>query len=312
MTVTEFVRNLPVPICGLALGAASLDRFLLQNYDSYEFSIFAAVSAFLVMLFTLKILFGADVLRKDIGNPVLFGVLPTYPMTIMILATYMMDASETVAKILWICSLVSMFLMMPLFVRRFAVSFDIRNVFPSWFVMFIGCVVSSVTSTAMGFTDIGKMVFIFGLSSYAVLLPMILYRVIAVKGISEPVMPNLAIFAAPPNLLLVGYLTAYAGNANETMVGLLAVMGIVSYIAVLICVPFMVKRKFYPSYGALTFPLVISTVSIHMVGSFYGLSNGVFGALEVVSAIVAMTSVVYVLLRYVTFFINPEPSKPNA
>ena len=302
MTVKDFVENIPIPVCGLALGLASLDKYLSQTYDGYEYGIFAIISTILAILFLLKMTVGRKAFVKDLDSPVLFGVLPTFPMTVMILSTYVIDFSEIVAKTLWFVSLMSMFAMMFLFLRKFLIGFNIKNVFPSWFVMFIGCVVTSVTSVTMGFQDLGKAVFIFGLVAYAILLPLILYRVLIKKGIPEQAMPNLAIFTAPPNLLLVGYLAAFGTEANETVVTLWAIFGIISYFAVLAYLPFMMKRRFYPSYGAFSFPLVISMMSINSVGSFFDLSGGLYGILETASEVIAVAMVVYVLLRYIIFF----------
>ena len=309
MAVREFAEGIPIPVCGLALGLASLDRYLSSNYGSYQYGIFAAISTILVLLFVLKMTVGREAFRKDIESPILFGVLPTFPMTLMILSTYIVDTLEMVAQMLWIVSLASMFVMMFLFLRRFLVGFRIKNVFPSWFVMFIGCVVASVTSVAIGFADIGKTVFIFGVVAYAVLLPLISYRVLIKKGIPEQAMPNLAIFTAPPNLLLVGYLAAFGTDANETVVLIWAVFGIISYFMVLAYLPFMMRRKFYVSYGAFTFPLVISMMSINSIGEFFDLSGGLYGILEKASEAIAVAMVVYVLIRYVAYFIGIATEK---
>ena len=302
MTAAGLIRNIPVPVCGLALGMASLDRFLSQNHDFYTYGIFAAFSAFLIVLFTLRMVVSPGTVRKDLESPILFGVLPTYQMTVMILSTYVVGFSDVLAKAIWLTALVSMFAMMPLFLRRFAVGFDMRKVFPSWFVMFIGCVVGSVTSAALGFTDVGRGLFWFGLAAYAVLFPLILYRALVIRGIPEPAIPNLAIFAAPPNLLLAGYLAAFGAGADEMVVTVLMVLGVTSYLAVLAYMPFMMRRRFYPSYGAFTFPMVISMVSINAAGVFLGLSDGPFRILEIASEVIAVCFVVYVLIRYAMFF----------
>ena len=312
MTAKELVESVPIPVCGLALGLASLDRYLLINYESYEYGIFAWISAILLLLFVLKMTIGHKAFRNDLDSPVLFGVLPTFSMTMMILSTYIVDTSEILAKAVWLVSLASMFVMMFLFLSKFMVRFRIKNVFPSWFVMFIGCVVASITSVAIGFADIGKVVFIFGVIAYAVLLPLILYRVLIKKGIPEQAMPNLAIFTAPPNLLLVGYLAAFGTEANETVVMIWAIFGITSYIAVLTYLPFMLKRKFYPSYGAFTFPLVISMMSINSIGEFFELSDGLYGVLEKLSEIIAVVMVIYVLVRYIVFFLGVVTEKSGS
>ena len=296
----DIFSGVPIPICGLALGMASLDRYLWQNYDDYV-RIFAIFSVFLMILFSMRVLTGIKGIRKDLESPILFGVLPTYCMAAMILSTYVNGHSDTIALILWASALILCFLMMPFFIHRFILKFDMKNVFPSWFVMFIGHVVGSVTSAAMGYTEIGRILFWFGTIAYVVLLPVILFRVVKVKGIPEPAVPNIAILAAPPNLLLVGYLTSYGTSANDAVVGILAVLGIVSYVAVLAYMPFMMKRKFYPSYAAFTFPLVICMISMSMIESFYNLEESIFHIFQMMSVAVAVIIVVYVLLRYAVF-----------
>ena len=296
----EILSGVPIPICGLAVGMASLDRYLSQNYDNYV-NVFAMLSAILIILFTMRVITDFKGIRKDLESPILFGVFPIYFMTMVILSTYVNEYSETMALILWAFGVIMCFAMMPLFVNRFIFKFDMNNVFPSWFVMFIGHVVGSVTSAAMGYTEIGKMLFWFGTIAYVILLPVILYRVVKVKCIPEPAIPNLAIFAAPPNLLLAGYLTSYGASANDVVVGVLAVMGIISYVAVLAYMPFMMKRKFYPSYAAFTFPLAISMVSISMIESFYDLQDSLFSVFRTLSVVVTVAMVLYVLVRYIIF-----------
>ena len=304
MAVKEFIRNVPIPICGLAVGLASLDRFLSQNYDFYEYNIFAAFSAIMIFLFAMRVVTDIKGIKKDLESPILFSILSTCPMTLLILATYLFEVSDVTGQVLWLASLAWVFAMMPIFFVRFVVKFDINKVFPSWFVMFVGSVVSSITSVAVGFTDIGRIVFWFGLISYAILMPVISYRALIVRKIPEPAIPNLAIFAAPANLLLAGYITVYGSSASDIIVGVLAVIGMVCYIAVLAYMPFMLKRKFYPAYGAFTFPMVISMTSISLIGAFYGLSYGWYDAFKTISVAIAIAVVTYVLVRYLIFFIS--------
>jgi len=307
----DVFSGVPIPICGLALGMASLDRYLWQNHDDYV-RIFMFLSVFLIILFSIRVLTDVKGIRKDLESPILFGVLPTYCMAVMILSTYVNGHSETVALIMWASALILCFAMMPLFIHRFIFKFDMKNVFPSWFVMFIGHVVGSVTSAAMGYEEIGRILFWFGMVAYVVLLPMILYRIVKVKGIPEPAVPNIAILSAPPNLLLVGYLTSYGSSVNDAVVGVLAVLGIISYVAVLAYMPFMLKRKFYPSYAAFTFPLVISMLSMSMIESFYDLEESIFNVFQTLSVAIAIIIVVYVLFRYVIFLSGSMKPKRTA
>jgi len=303
MRAKEFITKIPVPICGLALGLASLDLFLSQRYDPYAYGIFAAISAVIAILFTLRIVFDHRGIMKDIENPAVFGVLPTYTMTLMLLSTYAKNYIGDLAIIIWFGAIIASYVMMFFFVKRFFFKLDIEKVFPSWIIIFVGYVVASVTSPVFGMEKLGQIIFWSGFIGYFAIIPIIAYRVFKVRGIPEPLVPQLAIFAAPVNLCIAGCLTAFGDSPPEIPLMLLTVLGVISYVAVMLYMPVMLNRKFYPSYAALTFPLVISTVSFYKLGEYYGLSsNDLFVALREITVAVAILIVVYVLIRYVIFF----------
>jgi len=85
------------------------------------------------------------------------------------------------------------------------------------------------------------------------------------------------------------------------MLKILAVMGVVSYVAVMAYLPVMLNRKFYPSFAALTFPLVISAASFYKLGVYFGFSSDLFIILRDFTAIAAIAIVVYVLIRFTMF-----------
>jgi len=300
----EFISKTPVPVCGLALALASLDIFLYQQYDFYTFRIFALISAILVILFTLKAVLSFSALRTEIGSPVPFGVLPTYSMALMLLSTIAYRYIGQAAVVIWAVAIILSFAMIVFFVKNFVLKFDIRNVFPSWFVMFIGFVVASVASPTFGMETIGKILLFVGLAMYFVVTPLILYRIIMVKGIPESAVPNAAIFAATMNLCIVGYFATFGiAGVSGAAIAVMAAIGIASYVAVLLSMPSMLRIKFYPSYAAFTFPLVISMVSIQKLGAFYGiLHDSVFSAVQTITVIIAVLIVVYVLIRFLMMF----------
>lgn len=55
----------------------------------------------------------------------------------------------------------------------------------------------------------GKAAFWFGFVTYLILLPIVIYRVLKVKGMPEQTLPTIAIFAAPASLLLAGYMKSF-------------------------------------------------------------------------------------------------------
>ncbi|MCL2143641.1 MAG: TDT family transporter [Methanomassiliicoccaceae archaeon] len=305
MRVREFISKVPVPVCGLSLGLACLDTFLSANYDIYSMNIFMLLSFVLVMLFTVRMLTDRRGVLKDIENPAAFSVLPTYTMTLMLMSAYVKGTAGgiagDIAEAIWFLAMIASFVIMFFFVKRFLFNFSLEKVFPGWIIIFVGYVVASVTSPAFGMEDLGKILFWAGLAGYLIMMPLTAYRVFR-KGMPEPLLPSIAIFAAPVNLCVVGCLSAFDAPP-EIILMILAVLGVISYAAVICYLPAMLGTKFYPSYSCLTFPFVISAVSFFRLGNYYDIpSDGLLAVLQQTTVAIAAILVVYVLVRYVMFF----------
>jgi len=312
MKAREFITKIPVPICGLALGLASLDLFLSQRYDPYAYRIFAVLAAIILSLFTLRMVFDRRGILKDIENPAIFGVLPTYTMTLMLLSAYAKDYIGDLALILWLGAIAASFFMMVIFVTRYFFKVDVNKVFPAWIIIFVGYVVASVTSPAFGMERLGQMIFWIGVTGYLTVIPLIIYRMLKVRKIPESLIPQIAIITAPVNLCISGCLTAFGDSPPETMLMILTVLGVISYVAVMLYLPVMLNRRFYPSYAALTFPLVISAASFYKLGVYFELSSDLFMILRDITAVAAVAIVVYVLIRYVIFLCQTAKSTGKA
>ena len=309
----EFISKIPVPICGLSLGLASLDRFLWYIYaDVYVFNIFALFAFIIAGMFTLRIIFDGKGILKDIRTPAIFGVLPTYTMTLMLLSAYAADhMGGMVADLslwIWAAAIIMSYVFMAFFIRRAFFGFKMENVMPSWIIIFVGYVVASVTSTSFGMEELGRMLFWSGLIGYLVMLPLLVYRTVIFRRIPEHLIPTIAIFAAPVNLCITGCIAAYGDDLigmADIALSMLTVMGIVSYVLVVAYLPVMLNRKFYPSFAAMTFPLVISAVAFYRLGEHHDLlSNGIFNILQMATLMIAILVVVYVLIRYTGFLIR--------
>jgi exfoliative toxin A/B len=311
----EFIKKVPIPICGVALGLASLDRFLWYNYDAYILNLFALLSFILALLFTLRIVVDHKGILSDLKNPAAFAVLPTYTMTLMLLSAHVKihigGILGDISFIIWISAIIASFVIMFFFVRRFFFNFSIKNVYPSWVIIFVGYVVACVTSQAFEMEALGRILLWSGVVGYLGLLPLLVYRTVIVRNIPEPIVPHIAIFAAPVNLLVCGAISVYAAPP-EMLIYLLTVLGVVSYVIVMCYMPVMLNRKFYPTFAALTFPLVISAASFHSLGIFYGLStDGLFGILLLMTALIAIAIVVYVFIRFVIFLYQAARAPVN-
>lgn len=122
----------------------------------------------------------------------------------------------------------------------------------------------------------------------------------------EPTLPTLVIFAAPASLLLAGYMNSFE-TKNMSIVWLLAALSIIMYIAAIVMLPRLLKLKFYPSYSAFTFPLIISGIAMKLTNGFLAKSGNPVAWLKYLvnfQEVIAVVITLYVLYRYIKFLVS--------
>ena len=304
----KIIKKIPVPIAGLMLALAATGN-LLASYGNIYRNIFGALSSIIFLLLLIKIFTSTKAIVESLNNPVIASVAPTFSMGMMILATYLKPIQSSIAYGLWIAGILIHILLMIDFTKKFILKFDIKKVFPSYFVVYVGIVVASVTAPAFNAIGIGQVLFWFGFVSYLILLPIVLYRVFKVKSIPEPALPVITIFAAPASLCLAGYMSSFQ-EKNMAIVWLLTTLSLVMLLAVLIYMPKMLKLKFYPSYSAFTFPCVISAIAIKKTNAFLMAADSGIPLLKhivIFEELLAVTMVLYVLIKYISFIFIEKP-----
>lgn len=308
--MNAILKKYPVPATGLILGLAAAGN-LVQSYGEILRTMFGLISAALFVLMIIKIIKFPKGVKEALDNPVVSSVFPTFAMAAMLLSTYLKPLAPSFAFAMWIAAVIFHGVLIVLFTKKYVVNFKIKTVFPSWFIVYVGIVVSSVTAPAFKMIIFGQTAFWFGFVSYIVLLPVVLYRVFKIKEIAEPAKPTLVIFAAPASLLLAGYMNSFEAK-NMAMVVFLAALSIIMYIGALAVLLNLLKLKFYPSYSAFTFPLVISGISMKLTNGFLIKTNQTVEMLKYVvkfQEAAAVLIVLYVLYRYMKFLFETEQQK---
>jgi len=312
--MNAILKKYPVPVTGLILGLAAAGN-LVQSYGEINRSIFGIISAILFVLMLVKIVKFTDGVKESLQNPVVASVFPTFSMAAMLLSTYLKPLSQSIAFALWTIGVALHAALIIWFSKKFVLNFKIKQVFPSWFIVYVGIAVASVTAPAFKMTNIGQLAFWFGFITYIILLPLILYRTVKVKEMPEPTLPTLVIYAAPASLLLAGYMNSFE-TKSMAIVWLLAVLSIIMYIAAIIMLPRLLKLKFYPSYSAFTFPLIISGIAMKLTNGFLtksGIPVTWLNYLVKFQEAVAVIITLYVLYRYIRFLTsdNKEQATSN-
>ena len=287
-----------MPIVGIMLAFAALGN-LVQSYGEVYRNIMGSISIILFIVATAKFACDFQGLKKELDNPIAASVFPTYSMGIMLLATYVKPYNGSVAYGVWIVGILIHIVLIIIFSRKFIKNFNIKQVFPSWFIVYVGIAVAAVTGKAFNQT-VGQYAFWFAVISYLILIFVVGKRVFVVKEIPEPALPTLIIFSAPGSLCLAGYLNAF-DQKNFFMFLLLLVLSQGFYIFALSKLVGLLKLKFYPSYSGFTFPLVISALALKLSNGFLmnqGITIPILPVLVKVEELIAVIIVFYVLIRY--------------
>jgi exfoliative toxin A/B len=248
--MNHIFKKIPMPIVGVMLSLAALGNLVQSHSETYR-TILGIFAAILFTIATIKFLSDFPGLKKDLSSPIGASVFPTYTMGIMLLATYLKPYNNGLAYGIWMTAILLHIVLIIYFTLKYVRNFNYMDVFPSWFIVYVGIAVASVTGKAFNQT-IGQWAFGFAFLSYLILLPIIGKRVLLIKKIPEPALPTLVIFSAPGSLCLAGYINSF-DTKNMILFAFLLVLSQSIYVVAVMKLIQLLKLKFYPSYSVLHF-----------------------------------------------------------
>ncbi|MCL2171510.1 MAG: TDT family transporter [Defluviitaleaceae bacterium] len=305
----KFVKTIPMAIPGLALALAALGNLLAPAFAHGQIIRYICGGAGLIVLviFVTKLLFDWPHAREELKTPIPLSALPTATMATMLLAGYLRPYLPNISISIWWAALATQIGIMLIFAIRFLLKFSINTVFPTWFITGVGIVTASVTAPAMGFVAVGQAAFWAGFGLYFVLLFLIIFRMNRVRIFPEPARKTIAIFMAPPGLLIAGYFQSFVAQGYVTpgIVYLLLIAASISYIYVILMIILEIRKiDFYPTYAAMTFPFVIAATAARAGANFLATRHGAYFLTYIANGAMylAIAAVVFVLIHYVKYF----------
>ena len=266
----SFFKRVPLPLCGVALGFAALGN-LLAAYSPY-LKIFCGVLEFVGILFvTCKYLTMPEAFVTDMKNPVTASVSGTYTMALMLLAGYIKPILPAFAMILWYVAIVLHFVLIVYFTLNFILKIkipdDLMKVVASYFIVYVGIVVASVTAPAFNNIALGQICFWIGFVLYIPLFFYVSCRYIMLGNKKIEAKALACIYAAPASLCVAGYISSFE-QKNISFLTELYLFSLVIYLLGLFVAADLFASfaktkefKFYPSIAGITFPFVISAIA---------------------------------------------------
>ena len=266
----NFLKRVPLPLSGVALGFAALGN-LLAAYNM-SFKVICGVLAFIgLILITGKYLSDIEAFTTDMKNPVIASVSGTYTMALMLLAVYVKPVVPAFAIALWYIAVVLHFILIIYFtlniVLKIKIPDEMMKIAASFFIVYVGIAVASVTAPAFKNIVLGQICFWIGFILYIPFFIYVSYRYIKLGNKKIEAKALACIYAAPASLCVAGYIGSFE-QKNILFLGGLYIFSFLMYLvgtaaAIDLFVSFVKNNdfKFYPSFAGLTFPFVISAIA---------------------------------------------------
>ena len=299
----DTIKKVPIPLCGVMLGLAALGN-LLQSYSEGIRYFCGILAAFLLVLVLLKLIMFPQMIKEDMKNPIMASVSGTFPMALMLLSVYVKPFIGKGAYYIWLLAVCLHIILIIYFTAKFLLKLQMPKVFASYYIVYVGIVVASVTAPAYEKTgSIGTYAFWFGFVTLILLLILVTYRYIKFKEVPDPAKPLICIYAAPTSLCIAGYVQSVTPKSYTFLIGMLVVATVIYLFALIKAVTYL-KMPFYPSYAAFTFPFVISAIaSKQTMACAANLEHPMpfMQYIVLLETVLAVVFVAYTFIRYMGF-----------
>ena len=299
----NIIKNLPLAITGLILAILSLGKLFSDFY-----SIFFIIGSVLIFLVLMKLILHFDAFYSELNNLITLSTFGTFSMALMLFSTYLkplfLPFSQSIAFGIWILGIIIHLSILITFTKKYVLdNFDIETVFATWWIVYIGITMASITAPAYGLSQYGFIFFGIGFILMIPTLVLVSYRYLKFTAIEDKNKPFICIYTALFSILIAGYVNALPINGN--FLSIIYIIACIFYIFAIyqaIRLLILERLQFMPSFSAFTFPFVISAIATDEVYKYFGLS--ILNYLFNIQAIIALILVIFVLYKYLRFLLN--------
>lgn len=299
----DIIKNLPLAITGLILAILSLGKVFADFRG-----IFFIIGSILIFLVLLKLVLHFDTFINELNTLITLSTFGTFSMALMLFSTYLkpllLPFSQKIAFVIWILGIIIHLSILIIFTKKFVIdNFDIENVFATWWIVYIGITMASITAPAYNLQEYGFIFFGVGFILMIPTLVLVSYRYLMFTAIDDQFKPFICIYTALFSILIVGYVNAL--TINENFLSVIYMFACIFYIfAIFHAIRLLIieRLEFMPSFSAFTFPFVISGIATGEAYKYFGFSA--LNYLFYIQAIIALVLVIYVSYKYFVFLLK--------
>lgn len=271
MPVTFFAVGMGMMGFTLALRAAET-LFALTHTVSYVVLALSVVMVAAVALgYLAKAIRYPHQLVEEWQHPVKIAFFPAISITLLLLATALLEVAPAVAEPLWLFGTLLQGALALAVISAWIGhrSFQTQMMTPAWFIPAVGNVIVPLAGAQLGYTELSWLFFSGGLIFWVILLTLVMNRLMFHDPMPGKMVPTLMILVAPPAVAFTAWLRL-SGETGAFGHFLLSV----GYIFALLVTTQAFKLRRLPfalSWWALSFPIAALSIAsfgyAHKAGS---------------------------------------------
>ena len=294
-----FFKKIPLALSSLVLALFSLSN-QISHYTLIAQGIWCLASIGFILILG-RLILGFEQIREDLRNPVIASAFASFFMAAFLFASRL-PLAQTGLSVTWIGLLGLYIAYIIFFSLRFLRPLSLNQVYPSWFVVYVGPAISLMTVPASLPTSIKGL--ILGVTGFATLalFPLVLWRMkqIAIPHLYQPI---LAILAAPLALLITSSIKSNQRPATIILVGLF-VFSQIFFFFVLRLFTRLVNKGFIPLFAAFSFPLVNSVNAFKAATTSLKLVNLITHLIYLAELLPVLAIMIYLLYHFIKLLYN--------
>ncbi len=308
--MAEKLKKFPVPVLPTFVGALTLSNVyggLGYTWFRYLVMIIATI---VIVIYILKIIFCTSTCIEEYKQTVPCSLYAGLSMCMMILGSFYYEIGLSFGKWIWLFAICVHAVHICIFtINNVILKRDINTTVPSWFVTYNGIMVACVTGGAMDMKPLLKIITIYGIIIYIVLIPIMIVRLVRVP-VKTPVYHTMPVVLAPCSLCVVSLVNVYP-QPNELLLNFMYFCVVASLVFILIKLPDFFSFDFMPSFAGMTFPMAIGIVATNKMAAYLtanGKDNGSVMLMQLSGFQLFVTTMLigYVLLNFLRMLLGKE------
>lgn len=221
------------------------------------------VFAVLVVAYGAKVALHFTAAVAEWKHPVKMAFVPAVTIALIVLAGALYPLARGLAEGLWWVGAIGHLALTLAIIRLWIATPTVRveHVHPGWFMAPVGNIIAPIVGVHVVSPTFAWFLFAVGIVYWIALLPIVLYRLIALDSMPPRLLPTLAIMIAPPAIGSVAWVSL-GGTWTDPMARILLGVAVFQAMLLVAHATDLWRVPFGPSVWAYTFPLAALTIGL--------------------------------------------------